>query len=31
MLRPGNGIQVYLYSQPVDMRKAVGINKLYVL
>jgi len=29
MLRPGNDIQVYLYAQPVDMRKAIdGLSAL---
>ena len=29
MLRPGNEVQVYLYSEPVDMRKS--INGLSIL
>lgn len=29
MLRPGNDVQVYLYAQPVDMRKAIdGLSAL---
>ena len=29
MLRPGNDIQVYLYAEPVDMRKAIdGLSAL---
>lgn len=29
MLRPGNDVQVYLYAEPVDMRKAIdGLSAL---
>ncbi len=29
MLRPGNDVQVYLYAEPVDMRKSIdGLSAL---